>query len=573
TVAAGHSDPAAIEQERHVLPPRVYAVIAGRLAQLSPPARKVAELGAAIGRAFTLDMLLHAGQDDKVTTVHALDELWQKRIIREQSANVFDFTHDKLREVAYAEISAPHRRLLHHHIAQALEALNTDSLDPVSAQIAAHHERAGLFEQALPYYHRAGIVAANMYAHDDAINLLTRGLALLSQLRPSQQRDAQELALLIALASLYRIAKGMGSSDLERTVLRAHELGKKIGNVALLAETLFVLQNLYVITAQFDKVFEIETELGTLLERSGNLPFPLRKLNIAVATMYNTGQFVQAHGLFEEIFAVRDDQSIGQLYALMGFNYYLGAQVANAHALWFLGFPQKALAQVQEGTRVADDFQHPFGQAMAAAYLAMLQEFRADADTFRVQAEAALAVSSQHHAAYYQVWSNFLFQFAQAWQQPTADNLAHARAAVRLFAENGTRLRMPYYLSLLTRVLHKAGRLDEALATLEQAFAESRRNDEHWWDAELYRLRGELKWAQGADADEVEAAFRRALEIARSQQAKSLELRTATSLARLWHATSRSEKARGLLTPLYSWFTEGFDTPDLQAARSLIAQL
>src|SRR5262249_33288440 len=150
-----------------VLPPRVYAVIAGRLAQLSPLARKVAELGAAIGRAFTLDMLLHAGHDDEAHTGHALDELWQERIVREQRANVFDFTHDKLREVAYAEISAPQRRLLHRHIAQALEALNTETLDPVSAQIAAHYEQAGLFEQALPYYQRAGAVAANVYANED----------------------------------------------------------------------------------------------------------------------------------------------------------------------------------------------------------------------------------------------------------------------------------------------------------------------------------------------------------------------------------------------------------------------
>jgi len=569
---AADGETAVTAQESPVLPPRVYAVIAGRLAQLSPSARKVAELGATIGRAFTLDMLLHAGQDDEVTTVRALDELWQKRIVREQSANVFDFTHDKLREVAYAEISVPQRRLLHRHIAQTLEALNADGLDPVSAQIAAHYEQAGLFERAAPYYQQAGTVAANVYANDEAITLLTRGLTLLSQLPPSQQRDTQELALLIALAALYRITKGFASADLEHAALRARELGEKIGTVAHV-QTLFLLQSVHVVAARFDKVFEIETELGRLLERSSDLPSPLRKVHLVVSTMHNTGDFVQAHELFEGIIAVRDDQSIEQLRTITGANYYLMAQVVNSHALWYLGYPQQALERWQEGARVAHEYQHPLDQAMAITYLAMLQGLRADAHTFRVQAEAALAFSRDHNVAYYHAWANLLLHSARAWEQPNADNLAQVREAVRLFATNGTRLRMPYFLSLLTRVLHKVGRLDEGLGVLEEAFVESRQNDEHWWDAELYRLHGELMWSQGVDADEVEAAFRRAIEVAQSQQARSLELRAATSLAGLWHDTGRSETARQLLTPVYSWFTEGFDTADLQAARSLIAQL
>jgi DNA-binding SARP family transcriptional activator len=153
------------------LPPRVQAIISGRLAQLSPTARTVAETGAAIGRAFTLDLLLNAGRENEETVIDALDELWLRRIVREQSANVFDFTHDKLREVTYTETSQPQRRLLHRRIAQALEALNFEGIDLISAQVAAHYEQAGLFDQAIPYYQRAGSVAAGVYANEDAINL------------------------------------------------------------------------------------------------------------------------------------------------------------------------------------------------------------------------------------------------------------------------------------------------------------------------------------------------------------------------------------------------------------------
>src|SRR5262249_52744152 len=160
------------------LPPRVYATIAGRLAQLSPSARSVAEMGAAVGRTFTLDLLLRAGRESEETVIDSLDELWQRRILHEQSANVFDFTHDKLREVTYAEISQPQRRLLHRRIAQALESLHIEDLDPISAQVAAHYEHAGLVDQAIPYYQRAGSVAAGVYANEDAIRLFSQGMEL-----------------------------------------------------------------------------------------------------------------------------------------------------------------------------------------------------------------------------------------------------------------------------------------------------------------------------------------------------------------------------------------------------------
>ena len=186
----------------------MYTVIAGRLAQLSAPARELVGLAASIGRAFSLDILLRAGRVDEERVVKALDELWNKRIVREHGANAYDFTHDKLREVAYAEISAPQRRLFHRRIAEAFEAVNADDLDSVSGQIAFHYEHAGMAEQAIPYYQRAAVVAQRVYANEDAISLLSRGLALLEGLPAGMKRDRQDLDLLLALAPTLRVAKG-----------------------------------------------------------------------------------------------------------------------------------------------------------------------------------------------------------------------------------------------------------------------------------------------------------------------------------------------------------------------------
>src|SRR5262249_41526140 len=152
------------------LPPRVHAVLAGRFQQLSTSAREFVELAAIIGREFTLDLLITAGNADAESAICALDELWHKRIVREQGANSYDFTHDKLREVAYGEISAPQRQRLHRRIAQALENVYAEDLNAVSGQLASHYERAGLFEQSLPYYQRAAAVAQRVYANEDAID-------------------------------------------------------------------------------------------------------------------------------------------------------------------------------------------------------------------------------------------------------------------------------------------------------------------------------------------------------------------------------------------------------------------
>ena len=169
--------------------------------------------------------------------------MWQKRIVREQSANVFDFTHDKLREVAYTEISAPQRRLLHRRIAQALETLHAENLGEVSAQIAAQYEQAGMFEQALPYYQRAGELAASMYANEDAIDLFVRGLSVLAKLPPGAKRDAQELTFQLALATLYRLSKGWASPEEERVMNRAMILSEKVGDAEQRIHTLFGLQS------------------------------------------------------------------------------------------------------------------------------------------------------------------------------------------------------------------------------------------------------------------------------------------------------------------------------------------
>ena len=190
-IRATHTPPAApvFAIAPAALPPKIYAVIQARLAQLSPPARDLAGLSAAIGRAASLALLTRAGTQPEAHVVAALDELWQRRLVQEQEATVYDFSHDRLRDVAYLEISPIKRRMLHRCIAQALETLHAADLDAVSGQLAAHYEHAGLAPEAITYYHRAGTVAQRIYANEEAILSIAKGWQLLATLPHSAERD------------------------------------------------------------------------------------------------------------------------------------------------------------------------------------------------------------------------------------------------------------------------------------------------------------------------------------------------------------------------------------------------
>ena len=558
--------------DTQTLPPRMQAVLAGRLQQLSVAARWFVELAATIGLAFTLDLLSTAGNTDSENAVRALDELWHTRIVREQGTNSYDFTHDKLREVAYAQISVPQRRLLHRRVAQALETLHADDLDVVSGQLAAHYERAGMIEQALPYFQRAAAVARRVYAIEDAIGLLSRSLELLELLPIGAKRDQQELSLQLILVPLYRVTRGWAAPELEHTLDRALALCGAVGDDTQRIQTLIVLQTVYLVQARFERVQLVNDELDSLSQRAFGIVGPMGGRTY-VPLLFFLGKISEANAQFAEVLATHYPDQIFHIQEPQGVNYALAALTYQSHALWCLGYPQQALERGLEAFKLVQGLDQPFNHTLASAYLALLQQLRADEAVAREQAEQALALANKYQAPYYRAWAEILVSYARAMEQHDEEHIGRLRDSIKAFTAAGARLRLPYYLALLAQVYGQAGHAEEGLAAIDEAISEALAHSERWWDAELHRLRGELLLMGGSDAADVEAAFFRAIEIAQSQQARSLELRATMSLARLWSAQHRSVEARRRLLEVYDWFTEGFETPDLQAARLLLAHL
>ncbi len=579
TVRAAMSPPEALQtaslnssQDTLALPPRVQAIIAGRLAQLSPAARTVAEIGAANGRAFTLDLLLLASRENEETVIEALDELWLRRIVREQSPNVFDFTHDKLREVAYTETSIPQRRLLHRRIAQALVDIHSGMLDPISSQVAAHYEQAGLFDQAIPYYQRAGSVAASVYANEDAIHLYTHGLDLLIKLPASVKRDSVELQIQLALATLYRINKGWASADEERVMNRVIVLADKVGNVEQRIRTMLGVQALYVVQAKYEKVERSHAQAKQLFNQTQEAAPPFADIYLAGAKLC-MGQITESREMFDKIVAVRNDQHIWDLQESHGLNYLVHGHAWNSHTLWCLGYPETAMNTAKASIEFAREFAQPFNQSLAITYKTMLDCWTTGTGDLLKYAQEACSLTKEYEAPYYHAWANILLRYAEADLQPEAENINRLSNAINVFLETGARVRLPVFYCMLAQICLKSRRNEEGHEALEKALTESLQNNEHWWDAEIHRLRGELMWAQGADANDVETVLLRAIKISKAQHAKSLELRSAMSLARFRVTNARHQEAKECLLHVYDWFTEGYDTCDLINAKALITSL
>jgi DNA-binding SARP family transcriptional activator/predicted ATPase len=554
------------------LPPRIHATISGRLAQLSTGARETAAVAAVIGRAFGLDVLVGVGRPEE-EVVRGLDELAAKGIVREQGPNTYDFTHDKLREVAYGSISVPQRRLLHRRVAQALELTHSSHLDGVSAPIAAHYEQAGLSEAAIPYYLRACAVAQAVYANEEAVALIQRGLTLLRNLQESPERDAWDLQFQLALAPIYRVTKGFAAPELELVLSRALRLCDAVGNDAQRAQVLYGMQSLSVVQGRLEEVERLTDETARLFRKAEGGEPPRSAFAMLAGARLQLGRFQEAVDLAEDLLRTSDSHQLQRLQESQGLNYAVIARAWQSHALWCLGLSQSALLRGQEAVTLARELDQPFNQTLAATYLALLQQLCGDAVAFRQQADVALALATTFKAPYYRAWASVLVAFADIVGHPEAERVFRLRQAIEAFKKTGARLRLPYFLALLAESCLRAGQHDVGLGVVDEALQEAGARGERFWDADLHRVRGELLLAAGSEDGAGEAAFLAALEIATQQRAKALELRAATSLARLWGRRGRPADALGLLAPLYGSFDQGPETPDLQAARSVVLDL
>jgi tetratricopeptide (TPR) repeat protein len=404
------------------------------------------------------------------------------------------------------------------------------------------------------------------------VALVGRGLSLIRTLPASARRDAWELELQLVLAPTYRVTMGWAAPELREVLDRALALCDRVGTAAQRAQVLYGMQSTYIVEGRLDKSAMITDEMVRVFRETLGSEPPRSAFAMMAGVRLQMGRFQEACDDVDDLVREADPSQLQHLQESQGLNYEVLALAWQSHGLWCLGRPDTAFDRASHALRLARQLGQPFSQAIAATYLALLQQLRADPATFRAQAEEALALATEFKATYYRAWAAILVAYAQTLGRAEA-GLTRLRSAIESFKETGARLRLPYYLALLADGHLRANEPAAGLDVVEEALSRGREMNERWWDAELHRLRAELLLAGGAEMAEAEAALRRALEIARGQQARSLELRAARRLAGLWAGSGRTAEARDLLAPLHSSFAEGLETPDLQAARTLLSGL
>ncbi|MCY1253648.1 TOMM system kinase/cyclase fusion protein [compost metagenome] len=555
------------------LPPKVYTIISNRLAQLPPGARDIVGVAAIIGRAFTTDILAQASDLGEDALAGALDELWQRRIVRQTDGSglAFDFSHDKIRDVAYADVNPLQRRRLHLRVARAIEQAPGDAPDAESAQIASHYERAGLPAQAAVFYRRAAGVAQRVYAYDDAIAWLTRGLVQAERIADPQERASQSLALQLDLAPPIRIARGWAAPELEAPLRRALELSRLAGDANQQALAQVSLSFFLVVRAELAQARSLSEELIAGLGPLGSGTYSVMAWTSVMGSLVQQGDWMAAEPAYQRAHGAYDEAQHAEHASLMGGNFGVLAAAWSAHALWFRGLADQALQRGREALEVANRVAHPFSQALALSYLATQHALRHEHGHTLHYARQAHEIAEQYHVGYYLAWAGILLAWANAKQSPSADAVVAMQAAIEGFHATGARLRLPLYLGMLAECLGDVGETEAALAALDQAFECAGRTGEHWVDAELYRLRGELLLRSRANLAEAESSLIKAIEIATAQRALPLELRATLSWTTLRTSQGRANPHEVVEAPL-ARFTEGFDQPDIVKARVLLAR-
>jgi predicted ATPase len=404
-------------------------------------------------------------------------------------------------------------------------------------------------------------------------------LALLETLPDTPDRAQQELALQLALAVPLLASSGYAAPELSRTYARARELCQQIGETPQLFPTLLLLWMFYATRAEHHTAFELGEQILSLAQRVQD-PLQVALANWAPGlTSLYLGGFTRARAHFEQMIAFYDPRQHGSLAFLYGQDPGATSLSWAAWALWFLGYPDQALKRSKEALALAQELDHPFTLGFVLGIAGLFHHLRREGQAARECFEASTEISTEERFALFEAGATIELGWGQAEAGQVEDGIAQIRQGLAAWQAMGAGMHLTHYLGMLAEAYGKAGQVQQGLSTLAEALAFAEKTDERYYEAELYRLKGELLLMQGnvteaeASFHQAESCFQHAIEVARRQQAKSWELRATVSLCHLWQEQGRMDEARQTLAEIYGWFTEGFDTPDLQVARALLEEL
>jgi predicted ATPase len=558
------------------IPATLHDALMARLDRLAA-AKLVAQLGAVIGCTFAYDLVQAVAPLDAATLQGALAQLVEAELVAQRSMPpqaTYTFKHALIQDAAYQSLLRSTRQQYHQRIAQVLAERFPETAETQPELLAQHYTEAGLHAQAIVYWQGAGQQALQHSANSEAVQHLTKGLELLDTLPETPLRAQRELDLQIALGPALMAIKGFAAPEVEQTYARARVLCQHVGETPQLLPTLRGLSRFYGNRGAYATARELAEQLYRLAQREA-APTPHLEAHAALAgILFNQGEYALTRRHAEQGIALTDPR--GQRAVAFRYDVAPGVMclVCTAQTLWCLGYPTQAVRRHQEALALAQALIHLLSLPLTQQWAAWLHYRRREVLAVHVQAETLLSLATAQGFPLYVGYGTYWRGWALAMQGQGEAGLAQMHQGLAAVLATGNEAARPRYLILLAELSGPAGQVEEGLRLVAEALRAFEAGGQGDMLAEAYRLQGALLLRQSTpDPTQAETCFQQALTIARRQQAKSWELRAATSLARLWQRQGKRAEAHALLAPIYGWFTEGFDTADLQEASVLLAEL
>jgi predicted ATPase/class 3 adenylate cyclase len=559
------------------IPTTLHASLMARIDRLAP-VREVAQIGAVAGRDFHYELLKAVAGLPTERLDEALVQLVQAELIfrRGQIPHaVYTFKHALVRDAAYAGLLKSRRGHLHAAIANALEQQFPEIVQTQPETLAHHLTEAGLIEKSIGYWLQAGKNAALRSANLEAIAHLRRGIEGTGRLPSGEYKDRSELDLQLVLGPCLIATQGPGASEAVATFARARELCERLGEPPEYLQVMFWLATVSVVRGELPQALEAVAALLSAAEARGERPALINAIRGRAMILFFLGRIVEAREAIEravEVFsasveadrmaarAAGQDASVAML-ALMSW------------VLWVLGHVDGAVTRLAAALERADAVKHAHTHAYAWYYASVLHALRSEPATAQAYAERCLAISEQHGFRQWLGLSRAIRGICAAALDASGSRLDEVKAALDEYQRAGYQLGITAQFVLLCPALLLRNEPETALEVIDHGLSIVNHNSERFFEAELYRLKARALLMRGAPHAEAESLLDQALRTARSQQARMLELRAATDLARLWMNQGKRAEARDVLASIYGRLTEGFDTRDLTEAKAVLAQL
>ncbi|TFV80570.1 adenylate cyclase [Bradyrhizobium frederickii] len=556
------------------VPSTLHASLMARLDHVGTAAKEIAQFGAVIGREFSHRVLSAAARWNSTELNRALSGLLEAGLILRRGTspdNIFAFKHALVQDTAYGTLLRAKRRELHARIATVLEAEFAEIVQTQPELLAHHCTEAGLVERAVKYRLGAGQLALMRSATAETITQVMRGLELVPSLSDPIQRNVQELGLQAVLGQALMAARGFSAPETGRAYARAHELCREIGEAPQLFPVMFGLFLFYYVTAELNAALEIATEMLEIAERQDDATHRLIGHHLVAIVLQHQGQLSSASEHWSRALRLYDPERHQELAFTYGIDFHASILTYLSWVWLALGFPSRAATFHREMMARVKQLPHVFAVAsnlgMGCAYLLL----RRDVEELRPQAEAAFNVCTEQRFPFWLAAAIVCRGWIMIQEGRLTDGIAMVRQGVHLYQSTGAEIELPLIRSALLEPLIATGQTTEALDIVNDTLAVLGRNGDCWLEAEMLRIKGAALLS--IHDQQAEACLLRAITVARNQNAKLWELRAAVALGRLWRDQGRHGDAYDLLAPIHDWFTEGFETPDLQGAKDLLDDL